>query len=93
MITVLRSDLKVLHQASAGDFTGVDLLHIYVARTEEPGDQNLQVVYELTINLYTRRMTSQCLQPVLKSSSIFMFLVYLWWQCSNQQNKRKATMM
>lgn len=45
------SHLEVFHQASAGDFAAVDLLHVDVTRTEEPRDQNLQVVYELTIDL------------------------------------------
>lgn len=49
--TVLCSDLEILQQASARDFAAVDLLHIDVTRTEEPGDQDLQVVYKLTINL------------------------------------------
>lgn len=38
------SDLEVLHQASAGDFAAVDLLHVDVTRAEKPRDQNLQVV-------------------------------------------------
>lgn len=45
------SHLEVLHQASAGDFAAVDLLHVDVARTEEPRHQNLQVVYELAVDL------------------------------------------
>lgn len=43
-------DLEVFQQASAGDFAAVDLLHVDVTRTEEPGDQNLQVVDELAID-------------------------------------------
>lgn len=48
---VLCSDLEVLHQASAGDFAAVDLLHVDVTRTEKPGHQNLQVVQEIAIDL------------------------------------------
>lgn len=48
---VFCSDLEVLHQSSAGDFAAIDLLHIDVTRTEEPGDQNLQVVQKITIDL------------------------------------------
>lgn len=48
---MLCSNLEILQQASARDFAAVDLLHIDVARTEEPGDQDRQVVYKLTINL------------------------------------------
>lgn len=47
------ADLEVLHQASAGDFAAVDLLHVDVPRTEEPRHQNLQVVQEIAINLWT----------------------------------------
>lgn len=47
---ILCSDLEVLHQASAGDFAAVDFLHIDVAGTEEPGNQNLQVVYKLAVD-------------------------------------------
>lgn len=48
---MLCSNLEILQQASARDFAAVDLLHVDVARTEEPGDQDRQVVYKLTINL------------------------------------------
>lgn len=44
VIAILCSDLEVLQQASAGDLAAVDLLHVDVARAEEPRDQNLQVV-------------------------------------------------
>lgn len=44
------SDLEVLHQASAGDFAAVDFLHIDVTGTEEPGNQNPQVVYKLAVD-------------------------------------------
>ena len=45
-----RPDLEVLKQAPAGDLAAVDLLHVDVARTEEPRDQNLQVVDELAVD-------------------------------------------
>lgn len=48
-------DLEVLHQASAGDLAAIDLLHVDVTRTQQPGDQNLQVADELTIDLWTAR--------------------------------------
>lgn len=44
-------DLEVLQQASAGDFAAVYFLHVDVTRTEEPGNQNLQVVDELAVDL------------------------------------------
>lgn len=51
MNSVCRSDLEILHQASAGDFAAVDLLHVDVARTQQPGDQDRQVVDELAVDL------------------------------------------
>lgn len=55
----LPADLEVLHQASAGDFAAVDLLHVDVLRTEEPRHQNLQVVQEIAINLWKERTAGE----------------------------------
>lgn len=44
-------NLEVLEQASAGDLTAIDFLHVNVARTQEPGHQNLQVANELAVDL------------------------------------------
>lgn len=68
-----RADLKILHQASAGDFAAVDLLHVDVTRTEEPRNQDLQVVYELTVDLLTRREkrhVSKCMAARSPDASI-----------------------
>lgn len=44
-------NLEILKQASAGDLTAIDFLHVNVARTQEPGHQNLQVADELAVDL------------------------------------------
>lgn len=66
MFKKFKSDLEVLHQTSAGDFTAVDLFHVNATRTQEPGNQNLQVVDEVTIDFY-REEIGQLLSRLLKT--------------------------
>lgn len=58
MLSVARPlwpDLEILHQASAGDLAAIDLLHVDILGTEEPRHQHLQVVQEITVNLWMKR--------------------------------------